>query len=85
MKSNLLNLHIFLIYNRGMENDIDILAYTLNLSPKQTERLFANPDKYDLSGLAVRGGVLYVPRKNRGIVGMVRRAVFGPSVDIIGR
>ena len=69
----------------AMENGFDILAYTLNLSPKQRRQLFAEPDKYDISRLAVRDGVLYAPRKSRGVFGTLRKMIFGSRVDLIGR
>lgn len=68
-----------------MEQDFDILAYTLSLSPRQRRALFAEPDKYDLSRLAVRDGVLYATRKDCGIFGTIRKMIFGRRVDLIGR
>lgn len=68
-----------------MENNFDVLAYTLNLSPGQRRQLFDDPDKYDMSRLAVRDGVLYAPRRGRGVVGTVRKWIFGPRVDLIER
>lgn len=68
-----------------MENGFDILAYTLNLSPNQRRQLFAEPGKYDMSRLAVRDGVLYAPRRGRGVVGVLRKLIFGPRIDLIER
>lgn len=68
-----------------MENNFDVLAYTLNLSPNQRRQLFADPDKYDISRLAVRDGVLYAPRRVRGAFGAFRKLIFGPRVDLIKR
>lgn len=68
-----------------MENNFDVLAYTLNLSPNQRRQLFDEPDKYDISRLAVRDGVLYAPRKSHGIFGAVRKMIFGPRIDLIKR
>lgn len=68
-----------------MEQDFDILVYTLNLTQKQRRALFDNPDKYDLSRLAVRDGVLYAPRKPVGVFSAMRKMIFGPRVDLIER
>lgn len=68
-----------------MEQDFDILAYTLNLTPRQRRALFEHPGKYDLSRLAVRDGVLYAPRKNSGLIGAIRKTIFGARVDLIER
>lgn len=68
-----------------MENNFDVLAYTLNLSPNQRRQLFADPDKYDISRLVVRDGVLYAPQRARGALGAFRKLIFGPRVDLIRR
>ena len=63
----------------------DRLAIALGLSPHQAHMLQANKDKYDLSRLVMRDGALYIPYKTNGVMGNLRRAIFGARVDVIGR
>ncbi len=68
------------------QNKIDALAQNLNLTPYQRAVLESNYNHYDVSGLVMRGGALYVPRRRRG--GMIGRAcdvISGRSADLIGR
>lgn len=61
----------------------EVLAGTLNLSENQARTLFANRDKYDLSRMAMCGGVLYVPIKPRGVYEFARRIIRGARIDTI--
>lgn len=67
-----------------MREQVDSLSYTLGLSPYQRSVLTLNHDKYDLSRLVKRGGVLYAPRAVGGFWGTVRAILFGVPADLIG-
>ncbi len=67
--------------------DVEILAKNLGLSPYQQDILISNQDKYDMSGLVKRGGVLYAPHllRTKSIFEIARRALTGASADLIGQ
>ncbi len=64
--------------------DIEKLSYYLNLSSFQSDALRRGADKYDFGRLVVRGGVLYAPRRARGVFGRVWQCLFGRCADLIG-
>ena len=61
----------------------DILAYTLRLSPAQVHALRAGDDRYDMSRLAMRDGVLYAPLRAHGVWGAIKRFLFGAETEAI--
>lgn len=68
-----------------MYENIDRLSRTLNLSPFQRQMLTQNADEYDMRGIAVRGGVLYVRRRPHGIIDMIKNVFIGAPADVLGR
>lgn len=67
--------------------DLDLLSEFLGLSNYQTTFLKNNYNKYDISRLEKRGGVLCVPyvyKRNRFIDG-IYKFLFGTKVDLIGK
>lgn len=65
-------------------SNIDRLCETLGLTPHQSEFLKSNIEKYDVHGIAKRGGVLYIPHRSRGFWNTVVRMVRGAVVDRVG-
>jgi hypothetical protein len=63
---------------------INSLAQNLNLSAYQTNKIKADYDKYNVSRLQKRGGVLYAPYVVHGFWGQVSRILFGRQADLIG-
>lgn len=68
-----------------MNTHFDRLAQNLHLTPYQYETIKSNYDKYDMSGLIKRGGVVYIPRAPGGIFERIWRLVFGTPADLIGQ
>ncbi len=67
-------------------NHIDALANNLNLTPYQRQVLKSNRDEYDMTGLVMRGGALYAPRRRKkGMFSRARDMLSGRSADLIGR
>ena len=67
-----------------MYNKIDCLAQNLNLSSYQTNKLKMDYDKYNISRLEKRGGILYAPYVVHGFWGHVSSVFFGRRADLIG-
>ncbi len=67
-----------------MNSQLDKLSDILSLSPYQKSALAAGADKYNMSRLVKRGGVLYAPYGARGLFGTVVDFVRGPRADLIG-
>ncbi len=68
------------------QNHIDALAQNLNLTPYQRQILESNYNDYDVSGLVMRGGALYAPRRRRsGMFARASDALRGRHADLIGR
>lgn len=67
--------------------DVEKLAKAMGLSQYQQDVLMSNQDKYDMTGLVKRGGVLYAPHlvKTKSIFEIARRALTGDSADLIGQ
>lgn len=68
-----------------MNERINMLVDCLNLNDYQVHKLKTNYDKYNMSGVQKRGGVLYVPYVSRGFLDMVRAFLFGVPADLIGQ
>ena len=68
-----------------MNNKIDYLAQNLNLSSYQANKLKMDYDRYNISRLEKRGGVLYAPYVVHGFWGRVSRVFFGVQADLIGQ
>ena len=67
-----------------MQTRINILAQNLNLSQYQANKLKTNYERYNISRLEKRGGLLFVPYRLSGIFGWVGRILFGVQADLIG-
>lgn len=67
-----------------MYNNINFLAENLNLSPYQSSKLKTDYDKYNISRLEKRGGVLYAPYVAHGLWGRLFSVIFGRRADLIG-
>ncbi len=68
------------------QNHIDALAQNLNLTSYQRQVLESNYQHYDVSGLVMRGGALYAPRRRRsGVFARARDMLSGRAADLIGR
>lgn len=68
-----------------MYNKIDCLAQNLNLSSYQTNKLKMDYDKYNISRLEKRGGVLYAPYVVHGFLERVYNLFLGRRADLIGQ
>lgn len=68
-----------------MTTHLDKLADMLNLSPYQKYALAAGGDKYNISRLVKRGGLLYAPYDTDGILGAVGDLLRGHRADLIGQ
>ena len=67
-----------------MDTNFDTLVKMLNLNNYQVNKLKNCLDRYDLSGLQKRGGVLFVPYVEHGVWQRLVRHLFGPRADLIG-
>lgn len=67
-----------------MKQKINLLAHNLNLSSYQLSKLMMNYERYNMSRLEKRGGVLYAPYQSVGILGWLIRKLFGVQADLIG-
>ena len=56
-----------------MNPQIEKLSRMLNLSPYQSQTLVGGSDKYNMSRLVKRGGLLYAPYNMRGVFGRASR------------
>ncbi len=65
--------------------DIEKLSYYLNLTEFQSDMLRRGADKYDISRLVVRGGVLYAPHRVCALFERARCCVMGRMADLIGK
>ena len=68
-----------------MYNKIDCLAQNLNLSSYQANKLKTDYDKYNISRLEKRGGVLYAPYVVHGFLERVYNLFLGRRADLIGQ
>ena len=66
-----------------MNSEIDTLAFTLRLSPYQAAILRRAARRYDMSRIAVRDGVMYVPHAAHGAVDLLRNAFTGRRGDAV--
>lgn len=66
--------------------NIDMLVGQLGLNEYQANILRKNYDKYDVSRLVKRGGVLYAPRRDNAnrFVCAIHKLLFGDVADLIG-
>ncbi len=84
-----LYLYIILNVNKDkreiMNERINMLVDCLNLNAYQAHKLKTNYDKYNISGMQKRGGVLYVPYMSHGLFGAIRAFLFGAPADLIGQ
>ncbi len=62
-----------------MQQQLNKLTTLLRLSPYQISTLQQNYDKYNISRLVKRGGILYAPYK----CGFIKRILFGTPADLI--
>ncbi len=67
-----------------MKQHINLLAQNLNLSPYQSNKLMTNYERYNMSRLEKRGGVLFAPYQSVGAWGWLIRKLFGTRADLIG-
>lgn len=67
-----------------MKQHVNLLARNLNLSPYQSNKLMTNYERYNMSRLEKRGGVLYAPYQSVGIFGWIIRKLLGVPADLIG-
>jgi len=68
-----------------MDAQLEKLSDLLSLSPYQKNTLAAGVDKYNMSRLVKRGGVLYAPYGARGLTGAVADFFMGRRADLIGQ
>jgi hypothetical protein len=68
-----------------MYNKIDCLVQNLNLSSYQANKLKTDYDKYNISRLEKRGGVLYAPYVVHGFLERVYNLFLGRRADLIGQ
>lgn len=68
-----------------MQNKIDSLSENLNLSSYQSNKLKTHYEKYNMSRLEKRGGVLYAPYVVHGFWGRVSTVFLGRRADLIGQ
>ncbi len=67
-----------------MNPQIEKLSRMLNLSPYQSQTLVGGSDKYNMSRLVKRGGLLYAPYNMRGVFGRASDILRGRRADLIG-
>lgn len=67
-----------------MQQYVDVLAKNLNLSPYQTSKIKSHYDRYNISRLEKRGGLLFAPYQSSGVLGWFGRILFGVRGDLIG-
>lgn len=67
-----------------MYNQIDSLSKYLNLNQYQLSKLKTDYDKYNISKLEKRGGVLYAPYVVTGFWKKLLSVLFGRQADLIG-
>ena len=68
-----------------MHDYIDKLSHNLNLTPYQANKIKSHYDRYNMSRLEKRGGLLYAPYVVHGFWGRVSRVLFGAPADLIGQ
>lgn len=66
-----------------MHNNIHALVHNLNLSEYQENKIKSHYDRYNISRLEKRGGLLYAPYVVHGFWGRVSRVLFGVRADLI--
>ena len=67
-----------------MYTKFDALAHNLNLSKYQSNKIKIHYDRYNVSRLEKRGGVLYAPYLPHGLWGWIEKLLFGARADLIG-
>lgn len=68
-----------------MYDYIHNLSKNLNLTQYQENKILSDYEKYNVSRLEKRGGVLYAPYVVHGFLGCVSRMLFGERADLIGK
>lgn len=68
-----------------MHDNIHKLSQMLNLSIYQESKLKSGSDKYNISRLEKRGGVLYAPYLSKGIWEYIVKMLLGRRADLIGQ
>lgn len=68
-----------------MHEYFNTLSQKLNLTAYQENRLKLHYDKYNISRLQKRGGLLYAPYIEHGLWGQVCKFLFGAQADLIGQ
>lgn len=68
-----------------MHDCINTLSHNLNLSSYQENKIKTHCDRYNMSRLEKRGGLLYAPYVVHGFWGRVSRVFFGAQADLIGQ
>ena len=68
-----------------MYDYIHNLSKNLNLTQYQENKILSDYEKYNVSRLEKRGGVLYAPYVAHGFWGRVSRVLFGARADLIGK
>ena len=68
-----------------MHEYINTLSHNLNLSSYQENKIKTHCDRYNMSRLEKRGGLLYAPYVVHGFFGYMSRMFFGVQADLIGQ
>ena len=68
-----------------MQNKIDSLSENLNLSSYQSNKLKTHYERYNMSRLEKRGGVLYAPYATHGMRQFIEKLLLGARADLIGK
>ena len=68
-----------------MHDYIDKLSHNLNLTSYQENKIKSHCDRYNMSRLEKRGGLLYAPYIVHGFWGHVSSVLFGAPADLIGQ
>lgn len=69
----------------AMQDYANKLIDMLKLSQYQSSKLKTNYDRYNISRLQKRGGVLYAPYATRGVWQYLVRVLCGARADLIGQ
>ena len=68
-----------------MYGNLNNLAANLNLTDYQFSKLKTYYDRYNLSGLQKRGGILYAPYVAHSLLQKIKQFLFGAPADLIGQ
>ena len=68
-----------------MHDNINKLSELLNLTSYQANKLKDHHERYNMSSLQKRGGLLYAPYASRNIFTYIKRIFLGTPADLIGQ